>query len=192
MKIQDSLLRAKLLPATGLQPRSEYPGVPRQLTPAAVLITLHEAEGADWLLFTRRTEELRHHKGQISFPGGKFDSSDADLAATALRESWEEIGLLPEHVTLLGSLEPFPTITDYLVYPLVGRFDWPYELRLNPAEIAELIRIPLAHLHNPLYQRTDQREYAGEFFDVHYFDYAPHTIWGITGQILRDFLNHLG
>lgn len=181
--MRDPLLRERLGPHQDLKPTFR-----QSLQPAAVLITLHEDQGADWLLFTRRAQNLRHHSGQISFPGGKFDPEDTDLASTALRESWEEIALPPSEVTLLGSLKPFETNTSYLVYPLVGRFDWPLPLDANPAEIDELIRVPLEHLCNPRHQRLVQRHYAGQQHLIHYYDYSPHTIWGITGQILADFL----
>lgn len=186
-KISDQKLAPQLDQDLSLQPAASEPG----LTPAAVLITLHEEDGEDWLLFTKRTENLRHHKGQISFPGGKFDPEDDNLAITALRETREELGICESDVQLLGSLPPFATITHYLVYPFVGRFDWPYELDPNPGEIAEVIRVPLSHLRNPRHQRQETRPYRGADYRIYYFDYPPHTIWGITGQILHSFLEKL-
>ncbi|MEZ0367712.1 MAG: CoA pyrophosphatase [Candidatus Sericytochromatia bacterium] len=187
MRIDDQALRQRLIPET------EIPNpVPGGLTLAAVLVTLHEHEGEDWLLFTRRTEHLRKHKGQISFPGGKYDlAEDQQLHDTALRESWEEIGLLPNHVTLLGSLEPFDTISSYLLYPFVGRFPWPYDLRVNEDEISELIRVPVRHLLDPACYRSRQRDYLGHSITIHYYDYEAHTIWGITGFILFELLKLL-
>lgn len=184
MKLQDADLQ--LLPHQDLKPDT-----PPGLKPAAVLLPLYEAEGVDWLVFTRRSAHLRQHSGQIAFPGGKFDAEDGHLAWTALRESWEEIGLPPAEVTLLGSLPPMETISDYLLYPIVGRFAWPLDLKANPDEIDEIICVPLGHLADPAFQRREQRHYRGQDHLIHYFDYPPHTIWGITGQILADFLGRL-
>jgi len=182
----DQQLLKKLNQNFQIQPNHVAP----HLTPASILITLHKEQDQDWLLFTKRTDNVSHHKGQISFPGGKYDHGvDLDLASTALRETREEIGVQENDVTLLGSLPPFPTITNYMVYPFVGRFNWPYKLKPNPGEIAEVIRIPLEHLINPYNQRKEQMSYRGESREVHFFDYPPYTIWGITGYILRIFLD---
>lgn len=187
MRIDDEALRRKLLPEAVISDP-----VPGGLTPAAVLVTLHEEAGEDWLLLTKRTETLREHKGQIAFPGGKFDpKEDRHLVDTALRESWEEVGLLPDHVEVFGSLAPFDTISSYLLYPFVGRFPWPYDLRANPDEISELIRIPLKHLLLPETYRTSEREYLGQTHKLHFYDYEHTTVWGITGYILHEFLKLL-
>ena len=187
MLIDDRRLATRLIPEA-LIPDS----VPQGLSLAAVLVPLHQENGEDWLLFTRRTEHLRKHKGQIAFPGGKFDTGeDQSLQDTALRESWEEIGLLPNHVEVLGSLEPFDTISSYLLYPFVGRFPWPYDLRVNEDEISELIRVPLRHLRDPACYRFREREYMGQQVRIHYYDYEQYTIWGITGFILHELLKLL-
>lgn len=185
MRIHEHDLISHLQTELALTPED----VPAGFKPAAVLLPLHEAEGQDWLLFTRRTETLRAHRGQISFPGGRFEpENDTHMAQTALRETWEEIGVLPADVSLLGSLPPFPTISGYWLWPYVGRIPWPYELVPNPDEISEIIRVPLSHLREPAYQRQGEREWAGQMHTIHYYDFAPHTIWGITGQILNQFL----
>lgn len=187
-KVSDQRLKSRINQDFSIQPQDDQP----HLTPASILITLHEEDGQDWLLFTKRTDLVRHHKGQISFPGGKYERGvDPDLSYTALRETREEIGIQETDVTLLGSLDPFPTITNYLVYPFVGRFNWPYELKLNPGEIAEIIRVPLEHLVNPYHQRKEQMDHRGDSHEVHFFDYPPYTIWGITGYILRVFLDQI-
>lgn len=195
MRIDDEALRQRLFQgriSPAEPPADLAAAMARGLKPAAVLVGLHAQDGEDWLLFTRRTEHLRQHKGQISFPGGKFDSAeDEHLLDTALRESWEEVGILPNHVEVLGSLPPFDTISSYYLYPYVGRFPWPYDLRSNEDEISELIRVPLSHLRLPATYRSDQREYLGQRHVIHYYDYQAHTIWGITGLILYDFLRLL-
>ena len=184
MRVDDEALRRKLIPELVIPDP-----VPGGLTPAAVLVGMHEADGEDWILLTRRNENMRQHKGQIAFPGGKFDAAeDVHLSDTALRESWEEIGLLPNHVTMLGSLPPFDTISSYLLYPFVGRFEWPYDLRANPDEISELIRVPLRHLCQAEHYRSEMRDYLGQQVAIHYYDYPPHIIWGITGFVVFEFL----
>lgn len=185
MRILEQHLRPRLHTELALRPDH----VPAGLKPAAVLLPLHEADGQDWLLFTRRTETLRAHRGQISFPGGRFEpENDAHMADTALRETHEEIGVRPQDVMLLGSLPPFATISGYWLWSYVGRMPWPYALVPNPDEISEIIRVPLSHLREPAYQRQGEREWGGQMHTIHYYDFAPHTIWGITGQILNQFL----
>lgn len=186
MQINDALLSQILLPYQGLEPT-----VQDGLRPAAVLLPLHREQGEDYLLFTRRTETLRQHKGQISFPGGKFDWVDRQMSQTALRENDEELGIAPADVHLLGSMPPFVTISAYHLYPVIGRFDWPYPLRPNPAEISEVIRVPLRHLLDLANYRQQSRHYQGQDYAIHYYDYLSHTIWGITGQILFTFFEYL-
>jgi 8-oxo-dGTP pyrophosphatase MutT (NUDIX family) len=159
------------------------------MTDAAVLIPLFYKEGQAHVLLTRRTDFVSHHKGQISFPGGKFEpNADLNLAATALRESWEEVGLRVEDVRLLGQMQPMPTLTRFMIYPFVGVIPYPYPFQSNPGEIDTLIEVPLAHLLNPQYRRTGYRSFAGKEYQIYYFDYLEFTIWGITGHLLHDFL----
>ncbi len=187
MLIDEEALRLKLLPEAVIPDP-----IPGGLTPAAVLVTLHQDQGEDWILVTKRNENLRQHKGQIAFPGGKFDTlEDTHIVDTALRETWEEVGILPDHVEIYGSMPPFDTISSYLLYPFVGRFPWPYDLRANPDEISELIRIPISHLLKSETYRTGQREYLGQTHQLHYYDYEHTTVWGITGYILFEFLKLL-
>lgn len=186
MQIDDQALKQRLQ-AVDVQAQ----GVPEGLLPAAVLIGLHRDQDRDWVLLTKRTEHLRQHKGQISFPGGKSDPEDLSLAQTALRESWEEVGIEPVDVTLLGSMQPFDTISSYYLYAFVGRFNWPYDLRINPEEISELIRIPLDHLLESQHYRLEDMTYQGVTRQIHYYDYQQYTVWGITGFILNQFLELL-
>ncbi len=186
MQINDHLLSQVLKSHQDLRPQKQV-----GLTPAAVLLPLHRDQGEDYLLFTRRTETLRHHKGQISFPGGKFDLEDQQMMQTALRENQEELGIEPSDVKLLGSMAPFETITHYNLYPIIGRFDWPYTLDPNPAEISQVIRVPLRHLLDPANYRLEQKRYQDRDYPIHYFDFLPHIIWGITGQILFEFFEYL-
>ncbi|HEY6837866.1 MAG TPA: CoA pyrophosphatase, partial [Geobacteraceae bacterium] len=106
--------------------------------PAAVLLPLFERQGDYHLLFTKRTEHLNHHRGEISFPGGVRQPEDGDLLQTALRETWEEVGIAPAAVTVLGALDDVYSIHDYVVTPYVGIFPGDLPLTINVAEIERL------------------------------------------------------
>lgn len=102
---------------------------------AAVLIPLFFKEDHAHILFTKRTDNVEHHKGQISFPGGMRDAEDKNLLDTAMRESWEEMGIQPKDVTILGKSDTFLTNTNFLVTPYVGYYSYPYEYLINEGEI---------------------------------------------------------
>jgi 8-oxo-dGTP pyrophosphatase MutT (NUDIX family) len=166
----------------------------RELTCAAVLIPLLHKEGKWHVLVTQRTQHVEHHKGQISFPGGACDPEDADLVATALRETQEEIGVPPEAIEVLGALDDVPTITGFTVTPLVGVIPHSFPYQLNAHEVGSVVEVPLSFLRDPAHLRVEQREHEGQVFDVHFWNYRPdpptaYTIWGVTARILKDFLN---
>lgn len=148
---------------------------------AAVLLPLFSKDGDYHLLFTKRTDKVKRHKGEISFPGGLFDPMDRDLAATALREAHEEIGLLPQDVLLLGELDEVVTLTDFVVSPFVGLIPYPYRFVPSPYEIAEIITIPL----DAFFREGVARE--GEEMTLSYH-WGDHVIWGATARIVRQFL----
>jgi 8-oxo-dGTP pyrophosphatase MutT (NUDIX family) len=162
-----------------------------ELTCAAVLLPLLYKEGTWHVLFTQRTQDVEHHKGQISFPGGACEPGDADLAATALRETDEEIGIPPQRVEVLGALDDFPTITHFMVTPFVGVVPHPWTYHLNPYEVEAVVEVPLSFFADPSGLRIEQREHEGQMFDVLFWDYGPHTIWGATARILKGFLDLL-
>jgi 8-oxo-dGTP pyrophosphatase MutT (NUDIX family) len=134
-------------------PYIEYPPLLLQSSgkpkPAAVLIPLFCEDSAWQILFTRRRDDLPEHSGQVAFPGGRTDPGDTSPEGTALRESWEEIGLNPEHVHILGRLRCYLTITNYLITPVVGVIPWPYPLQLETREVSRAFSIPLAWLVDP-------------------------------------------
>jgi 8-oxo-dGTP pyrophosphatase MutT (NUDIX family) len=183
--------------ALGRKVRAVLAGRSRQmlsdpsLTCAAVLIPLLFREGEWCVLVTQRTQHVEHHKGQISFPGGACDPEDASLEATALREVYEEIGLPPEAVEILGALDDLQTITDFAVTPFVGVLRQPFAYRLNPAEVEAVIEVPLAFLGDPDNLRVEQLEYKGDLHEVLFWDYGPHAIWGATARILKGFVDLL-
>ncbi len=163
----------------------EHPSFPH----AAVLVPLFEKEGSCHLLFTKRTDQVKYHKGEISFPGGAFDEQDGDLKKTALREAYEEIGLTESDVQVLGTLDDIVTVTEFIVTPFVGIFPYPYAFKLSPIECAELIEVPLASLldsdcfgEKEIIQDDTKRM-------VETYQYGHHNIWGATARILKQFLD---
>jgi len=174
-----------------LEPRAETEW---DATPAAVLIPLYQDDG-DWkLLFTRRTDSVDTHAGQVSFPGGQIEDSDVSIMATALREAQEEIGLNPEDVETLGQLNPLFTVTQFLVTPVVGVIPWPYPLRTSPTEVARTFGVPIRWLADPGNLEVKEREplVPGRSIRVYYFkEFEGETIWGVTARITVNLLQML-
>jgi 8-oxo-dGTP pyrophosphatase MutT (NUDIX family) len=158
---------------------------------AAVLLPLFRNATDYHLLFTKRTETLKHHKGQVSFPGGSFDPADGDLATTALRESYEEVGIQPEHVSLLGRLDDLSTFsTNFTISPFVGLIPYPYPFRPNPVEVASIFEVPLSVLADPTVGRSYLRTRDdGATIEDYEFHINGHVIWGATARIIRHFLS---
>jgi 8-oxo-dGTP pyrophosphatase MutT (NUDIX family) len=156
---------------------------------AAVLVPLFKKGKDCHLLFTKRTDTVRYHKGEISFPGGVFDEEDSELQQTALREAFEEIGLKKSDVQILGVLDDIVTITEFIITPFVGLFPYPYPFKVSPIEIAELIEVPLPSLLDE--ECFGEREIMqGERRRIVYtYQYGKHTIWGATALILKQFLD---
>ena len=158
------------------------------LTRAAVLVPLLCKEGSHHILFTKRSESVRHHKGEISFPGGARDASDADMMRTALREAYEEIGVREKDVEILGRLDDVVTMSDYRVSPFVGVIPYPYALTPSTDEIAELIFLPLKCFLKNGVLGEDFRTYGDRTEKVPIYHCGEHIIWGATARILRQFL----
>src|SRR5512136_2180308 len=144
---------------------------------AAVLVPLFQKDGDCHLLFTKRSEEVKYHKGEISFPGGVVDEEDRELINTALREAHEEIGLKESDVQIIGVLDDIVTITEFIVTPIVGLFSYPYPFKISEVEIAELIEVPLASLlkEDCLSEREIFR--GGQREIVFAYQYGDHVIW---------------
>ncbi len=158
---------------------------------AAVLVPLFKKEGNCHILFTRRTEQVKHHKGEISFPGGMFDKEDGDLRKTALREAFEEIGLNEEDVQILGVLDDIVTVTEFIVTPFVGTFPYPYSFKVSPVECAELIEVPLSTLTDPGCFGEKEIIHSEGKRIVEAYQYGRYSIWGATARILKQFLDLL-
>jgi 8-oxo-dGTP pyrophosphatase MutT (NUDIX family) len=155
--------------------------------PSAVLVPFLRT-GNEWhILLTRRTDTLPEHSGQVAFPGGRADPGDPSLEATALREAYEEIGLRPENVRLLGRLEAFTTITNYRLTPVVGLIiDWPCALALAEVEVKRVFTIPLAWLTDPAHREVRSRvlPFPHAALPVIYFQpYDGEVLWGVSAQI---------
>jgi 8-oxo-dGTP pyrophosphatase MutT (NUDIX family) len=156
---------------------------------AAVLIPLLYKEDRWHVAVTQRTQNVVHHKGQISFPGGACEPGDADLQATALRETWEEIGVPPDAIEVLGALDDFVTISHFVVTPFVGVIPHPFAYCLNSNEVDGVVEVPLSFLLEESNLRVEQREHDGRLFDVLFWDFGPYTIWGATAQMLQNLLD---
>jgi 8-oxo-dGTP pyrophosphatase MutT (NUDIX family) len=160
------------------------------LTCAAVLIPLLRVENQWHLLFTRRTDRVETHKGQVAFPGGACDPTDAHITSTALRETHEEIGVPPDNIHVLGNMRPMPTVTGFLVTPVVGIMRWPVPLHLAEHEVSRVFHVPLTWLMDPANhaERPYTRSNGTSEMVVFYMPYDGETIWGVTGRIVSDFI----
>lgn len=170
------------------QPRTEW-----EARPAAVLVPLYRDEDRWHVLFTRRTDTVADHRGQVAFPGGRLDDERETPEAAALREAQEEIGLDPADVEILGRLEPLFTVTQYLVTPVVGVIPWPYAFRPSRAEVARIFGVPLDWLRDPANLEMRRRATPfGKSVPVYYFrPYEGEIIWGVTARILLNLLEVL-
>src|SRR4030042_6193695 len=159
------------------------------LTEAAVIVPIFRKGGEYHLLFTLRSEQVSHHKGQISFPGGTRSEGDSSLLDTALRESWEEIGLEARDVEILGELDDTPTTTSsFNISPFVAFIPHPYQFTLNPYEIDEIFSVPVSALLYKAKRREERYTFDDEVFVGYSYEYEGKVIWGATAQIVRQLL----
>lgn len=168
----------------------ESPPAAEGLRRAGVLLPLFVRGAALWIVFTRRTESVEHHRGQISFPGGGEEEGDATLWHTALRESEEELGIRQDDALALGRLSPLTTVTNFYVEPFVAAIPHPYPFRPAPAEIAEVLEVPIAALLDPAILET--RLLPGRQEPVLFYHYGDQVIWGATARMLAELLETLG
>jgi 8-oxo-dGTP pyrophosphatase MutT (NUDIX family) len=153
---------------------------------AGVMIPIFEKEGTPYILLTKRTDTVRLHKGEVSFPGGMCEEEDDGTMGTALRECCEEIGVVRKDIEIVGRLDDMYTLTGFVITPYAGIIPYPYTFRINPIEVAYLICLPLSRLMeaNPLRERA---EYEGDFQMVPSIYYNGDRIWGATCRILLQF-----
>jgi 8-oxo-dGTP pyrophosphatase MutT (NUDIX family) len=159
---------------------------------AAVLVPLYTHREELHVVFTKRTDRVQHHRGEISFPGGAMDPDDADLIATALREAREEIGIDAGHIQVIGRLDDIVTISRFHVSVYVGELDAsfsPYPWQPHEVEVAQVLEVPLPHLLDEANLVEVPRQRDGELVIMEGFKFEEHIIWGATGRMLRNFLD---
>jgi len=157
--------------------------------PSAVLLPVYENEGQYHIVFIRRTDTVKTHKGQISFPGGTREISDGTLLDTAIRESCEEIGLLSEDIEVLGELDDeITTTSNYIVTPFVAMIPWPYSFVINKGEVDEIIKVPVTALLDKDCLKPDTEFLNGKEFESYAYHHKGKVIWGATARILNKFL----
>ena len=158
--------------------------------PAGVLLPVYCKQGQYCILFTRRTDNVKEHKGQISFPGGAYQEGDGRLVNTALRECAEEIGLVAEEVEILGELDDTISITsNYIISPFVAFIPWPYQFKVNREEIEELVEVPISVLLNRGNLPQETKIIDGRVITSYFYHYQGEIIWGATAKILNQFLD---
>jgi len=161
------------------------------LRSAAVLVGLVEHGDGLTVLLTRRTDHLEHHPGQVSFPGGHIEEHDRNAVAAALRETEEEVGLPATHIDVIGRLDTYVTRTGFAVTPIVAMIEPPFELTLDPHEVAEVFEVPLAYLMDPTNHQRHEREFEGARRIFYAMPYGEHFIWGATAGMIMDLYRTL-
>lgn len=161
------------------------------LAEAAVLVGLVPRADGSRVLLTRRTSGMRQHGGQVSFPGGRVEAGDRDVVAAAIRETGEEVGLLPDQITPLGLLDPLMTISGFRILPVVALVDADYVARPDPREVEDVFEVPLRFLLDPANLASHTYLYRGLPREVLEFLYPAERIWGATASILLNLRERL-
>ena len=156
------------------------------LTEAAVLIPIVERNNGLKVILTKRSNNLKQHPGQISFPGGKSEKIDKSLVATALRETKEEIGISEKNVEILGQLPKHVTITGFKITPFIGRIRMGFSTEIQTSEVSEIFEVPLSYLSNPKNFRVESVKWKGKKRFFYSIPYGPYYIWGATARILKN------
>ncbi len=163
---------------------------------AAVLVPIVQRHGGPTVLLTERATQMSTHSGQVAFPGGRVDPEDANIAAAALREAWEEVGLSADYIEVLGSLPTYTTVTSFIVTPVIALVQPGFRLTLSPSEVADAFEVPLSHLMNPANHRRHAMVGEGldarQWFSMPYQDGAQERfVWGATAGMLRNLYRFL-
>jgi 8-oxo-dGTP pyrophosphatase MutT (NUDIX family) len=180
--------RALRAPAGGSSDYDLSPGMrppPRRLRPASVLVPLIERGPRLNLILTRRAARLKHHPGQVAFPGGKQDPGDPTPLDAALREAWEEIGLRRDQVDVLGHFDLHETVTNFSVTPFVGLVAGGFRPVVDRSEVDEVFEVPLAFALDPANLQVHGRRWQGRWREYYVIPYGPHYIWGATARMLK-------
>ncbi|MBY6049280.1 CoA pyrophosphatase [Vannielia litorea] len=186
-------IEARLLAAIAAEgrPSSDYdlnpsrPSVRAKTRAAGVLVPVWMTGHEPRLILTKRSSRLKHHPGQIAFPGGKVDPQDADVVDAALREASEEVGLPRKTVRVLGTLPPHETVTGFSVTPVVGLIDGEFAPRPEVGEVDEVFTVPLSHVTEPTNYIVQGRFWQGYNRRYYTVPYGPYYIWGATALMLR-------
>ena len=156
------------------------------LTEAAVLIPIVERNNGLKVILTKRSNNLKQHPGQVSFPGGKSEKTDKSLVATALRETKEEIGINNKNVEILGQLSKHVTITGFKITPYIGKIRTGFSTKIQTSEVSEIFEVPLSYLSNPKNFRVESVKWKGKKRFFYSIPYGPYYIWGATARILKN------
>tara|TARA_R110000744_G_scaffold103556_1_gene198536 strand:- start:119 stop:712 length:594 start_codon:yes stop_codon:yes gene_type:complete len=177
--------------ARTIQPELDYP-LRAAGKPAAVLMPMLERQGQLSMLFTLRSRHLKHHAGQVSFPGGKQEPSDNNLLSTALRETHEEIGIHPQFIEVIGSLPRYRTVSRFEVVPYVGFVRMPLEMTLDTNEVESVFEVPLSFLldKNNHFIHWVKRKNAAQH-PIYFIKWHEQVIWGATAAFVRVLSNHV-
>ncbi|MBN2040572.1 MAG: CoA pyrophosphatase [Spirochaetes bacterium] len=159
--------------------------------PAAVMMLLMNKNGKVNVFLTKRTHNVRTHKGQVSFPGGAWEEDDGNILETALRETYEETGIKPDDIELIGEFDEFISISDFHVSTFVGAIPYPYEYRMNKSEIEACIEAPVSIFYNKEYSNVDYYYYNNKKMANYCYEYMDFTIWGLTARILTLFAENV-
>lgn len=162
------------------------------LRPAAVLVPVWLCPDGPALILTKRSSHLKHHPGQIAFPGGKVDATDPGPKAAALREAQEEIGLPPDRVDILGTLPVHQTVTGFAITPFVGLIRGPFTPVPEAGEVEEVFTVPLAQVLDPARFVIERRRWMGVWRRYYAVPHGPYYIWGATARILRGLAERVG
>lgn len=163
----------------------------RRLRAAGVLAPIIQKEDGLHLLLTKRSSALKHHPGQIAFPGGKQDDTDPDVTAAALREAHEEIGLPRDSVTVLGSLPAHETVTGFIVTPVIGFVTSGFTITPEKGEVDEVFSVPLGHVLDAANYVIESRRWRGSKRSYYAVPYGPYYIWGATARMLRAWTDQI-
>ncbi len=155
-----------------------------EFRPAAVLLPLFWKKGEIHVMFTKRSEKLKHHSGQVSFPGGGFDEADVTIRQAAIRETYEEIGIDSEYINVVGYLEDIETYSGFHVTPFVATLNDDFTVKINQDEVAEVFSIPLEYFLNKDNCQKRTAEFQGKHVEYYVFEHQKHTIWGVTAEIV--------
>lgn len=196
MRAADAITRLRAAvggggPSSDFDLNPEFRPEGRSLRAAAVLVAFQDTPDGPQLVLTKRASGLKHHPGQIAFPGGKLDASDADDVAAALREAEEEIALPRGAVDILGTMAAHETVTGFSITPILAWIRDPFEPLPEAGEVDEVFNVPFSHIANPANYMIESRYFRGTKRHYYIVPYGPYYIWGATARILRALTEEL-